>query len=266
MTTDRTCGRAAFAAAAKAWGGVAAGAALLLLTGCAARDPEALLQEAASAASASQWALAVDLTDQALDSAPHSIPARILNGLALHQLRQTDDALEALERAATEAPDHFGAQYFHGWALCEAGRYADALRPLERAYALRAEHPDLLILLSRCCLEQNLRKGIVYLQALREHRAYEDSPEVYNALAMLWLGQGEPDKAREYLLLAETKAPGKPVLLQNLAVLYDQYLNDPERALRYYRYCLSESQKIGDRQREARALRRLKALSRADRQ
>ncbi len=236
-------------------------AALVVAAGCARRSLEQRLQDATAAAAACHWRDAYESATAALYEDRDNLTARILQGLALQELRKSEEAIDAFRLAADAAPGDFCAQYFYGWALCEAGRFADALTPLKKAYQIRRDHPDLLILLSRCCLEQNLPDGQRYLMGLRNFRTYRDGPEVHNALAMLALGQRNYKQASLLFAEAIRRDPTNPAVLQNMAVLQDQHLRDPHQALLYYRQALAASQKGGDRQREACLRNRLRTLA-----
>jgi tetratricopeptide (TPR) repeat protein len=204
----------------------------------------------------------LQLARRAASQSPDAAAANVLAGISQYHLGHQDKAVDTLQQAARKAPDSFAAQYFCGWVLCETGNYADALQPLRRAYAMRKNNPDLLLLLARAALQKNLKEGATYLQALRAYRDYRTRPEVYNALGVLWFGQGDYQRARENFLLALQYAPDNCVVLQNLAVLYDQYLGAPDRAHSYYIRALKAAQVGGDTARQEKIRERLRQLVR----
>jgi len=238
----------------------------MCVSGCKRSDSTVLYREAVTAAAAGKWRAALDLLERCQDAYPDDVSVRILHGFCLFEMRRTADALDVLEQTATDAPGDFDAQFFFGWILTECGRYGDAVGPLKRAYEQRREHPavlpDVLVLLSRCCLEQNLAEGTGYLQALRRYRAFDRAPEVYNALGVMFLRQGDYDNARASFLTALEKDKLNPIVLQNLAVLHDQYLQEPKDAMRYYRDSLQACQLINDSTRQAAIRNRLRQLAR----
>jgi tetratricopeptide (TPR) repeat protein len=140
------------------------------------------------------------------------------------------------------------------------------MEPLERAFSLKKGYtdflPDLLILLGRCCVENNLPKGQSYLQALRRYRSFASSPEIYNSLGILARKQGHYDRAREWFFDALAKDPDNAVVLQNIAVLYDVYLGKPDLARKFYVRSLAARQHIRDITNQAEIRRRLKQLRR----
>lgn len=238
-------------------------AAAVVFTGCEQVNVDQALRDAVVAAREGRWEVALKKTGLFLEEDEKSVEALVLHGLALHKTGQLDEATTMFERAAILAPERFEPQYFYGWILCEKEEYGRALRPLEAAYTCRPSNPDLLALLGRCCLEQNVRRGATYIQGLQRHRAYGGGPEVPNALASLALGQDPPDvqRALRELQRALDRTPENPVVLQNLAVLCDHYLRDLPQAIRYYRYCLSASQRAGQESRADAIRRRLREIS-----
>lgn len=232
----------------------------LSTSGCGSSDPRALLRQAANSATAGRWKQAGELAEKAVSKDEDNITARILLGISQYENRQTEKATDNLAYAAKASPDNFSAQYFYGMLLFEQQEYADALKPLRKAYELRKDNPDLLILLSRCCIQQNLAEGTRYLQVLRRFRSYRNEPEVYTSLALLWLAQRDYAAAEKYLMEAYEKEPENPVVLQNLAVFYDRYQQDTKRAIKYYRQCVKQSGLVNDDERAARIRRRLREL------
>jgi tetratricopeptide (TPR) repeat protein len=136
------------------------------------------------------------------------------------------------------APTDFSAQYFYGCLLADNEDYANALPPLREAYRLNADCEPLLVLLARCCIEQNLPEGVKYLQILRKYPDMQAGPNsiaLANNLGCLLTNTGNYDRATNAFNEAWAKDPQDFVPPQNLAVLYDQYRKDPRKALSYYR-------------------------------
>ena len=240
-------------------------AALFLVPGCTRTDLDTALQEAVVLASKAKWDLAIEQTEKCVDVAPKDTTALVLHGICLYEGERQEDALEILQQAVTLAPEEFMPNFFYGWALAGAGKYADAVAPLSRARELRDQHPDalpdVLVLLAKCCLEQNLPKGKTCLQALRRYRSFAESPEVYNSLGLLQVYQGEYENARESFGEALRHDRENAVVLQNLAVLNDVYLGDPVKAQKYYLSSLAARQAAGDSRNQEKIRGRLKRLA-----
>ena len=234
----------------------------LFLAGCSGAPSADILQKAKAAAAAGQWEHAEILAEKAADQKDMEVDATILRALSQHYQDKTVAALDTIEKAVELDPGSFAAQYFHGWLLCQEKRWADALLPLKRALKLDTSNANVLVLLAKCSLHQNLIQGTSYLQALRRFDEYRDSAELYNTIALLWLGRPDYDMAKSYFLKALEKDPHNTVVLQNLAVLHDTYLNDETAALKYYKSCLRESQLAKDEVRAKAVVERLRQLAR----
>lgn len=233
---------------------------LLGAGGCGPVDVTETLRQADSAARHGDWQTTETLTRRVLRVADDNIEALVLRGIALYRTGRIDEAERVLARAAALAPNDYDAQLFYGWLLCEIGRYGEALEPLEKAWSIRPGDRNLMTLLGRVCLEQNLARGLRYLQALQRFREFRKSPELYNDLGVLWLQHGDIQEGLRNLNKALVLAPRTPVVLQNLAVAWDNWGRNPEAALRYYRYCLAVCQQTGDRARAVRIEARLRTL------
>ncbi len=252
----------------------AAGAlcAVLVAGGCGGASTEDLYARATRAAFELDHDEALALTRRCLEREPDHVKALILQGYCRYRLmtaeelaRDCSPVVTPLEKAAQLAPADFVAQYYHGWMLFEAGQYGRALGPLERAYELRAQCPDrednVLAMLSMCCVHQNLSRGRTYLQALRRFRGFERSPLVYNAIGVLNVKQQDYQGALAAFMEALNRDPNHPVVLQNLAVLFDERLQRTDEAMRYYARAIAARQALRDSSRQDEIRRRLKQLA-----
>jgi len=238
----------------------------VLPSGCSRVDADQAAREAGVAMSAGDYAKGAKLAGKAMRAAPEKPEYGVLYGFALFENGQHLEARDQLAKTAVDAPGSFVAQYFHGWALYRLGAYGDAIVPLKNALYLKSgqdEHvPDILVLLSRCCLKQNLAAGRPYLQGLRRYRTFGDKPEVYNCLGLLHVGQGEHKLALASFEKALRLDPDNPVVLQNLAVLHDTYLGEPNEATDYYRQSLFRRNDRKDPTNQAAIRDRLRQLAR----
>ena len=235
-----------------------------VLAGCAQVDVGLTLGKAIEAAGSDEpdMALALDLIATCVDAEPDNVTMRILHGVFLHMAGKSTHAEDVLSDARARAPKSFFANYFLGFVLSEREEYAGAIEPLEDAYRLRKQAPEmehqLLRLLGTCFLEQKLPKGKRYFQVLRIH---ERSVEVYNSLGLLWMYEVDYEQAEGSFLEALKLDPANPVVLQNLAVLLDAYLNRPKDAKPYYRRALAVFLQAGDEASAAPILVRLRDLA-----
>ena len=241
------------------------GAALCFAAGC--MNVAKKMQEAEAAYKTGQYQKAYELTAKVLKKDKQNVSAMVMNGWSLHQLQKESEAGTMLAQAASLGANDFGAQYFYGQYLVDTGDFNTAMTPLRQAFKINADtakpQPEsLLVLLSRCCLEQNLPEGAQYLQGLRRFPDMSTSPSLYNDLGTLWTNTGKYPLAEKAFKDAWAKDPQNLIAPQNLAVLYDQYLKDPKQALRHYKYCYAQAAKAGDTVGAERYQSRIAALER----
>jgi tetratricopeptide (TPR) repeat protein len=182
-----------------------------------------------------------------LRNRPEDVNGLLLNSFCIFttatENSQKAKALFNLDRATRLAPDSFTARYYYGWALCENKQYREALPVLEKAFELLPDNSskkgEILLLLGRCSSYNNLQeKGLRYLQPLRVHPPYDTWPEVYNSLGILALNRSDYRNAERFFKQALEMQRDNPAVLQNLAVTYDLYLNEPQKAKTAYIKCL----------------------------
>ncbi len=242
---------------------LAAGLLLVSTLSCRRQSTDDLLEQAMTAAQAGDWSYARGYAQSALSRDRNSLDAQHLLGLSHYYMDEQSRAVRLLRQAAEQADDDFTAQFLYGWILCENRNFAEALAPLRKAFQLDREHRETTVLLARACLEQNLVEGAKYLRLLLAHTEFAERPEVFNALAILWINELEYGRAHAFFQQALRRDPDNPVVLQNLAVLHDVYLHDEPTALAYYRRCLSASQRFGDEVRQQQVRDRLLSLRRS---
>ncbi len=222
------------------------------LTGCRQPDLTAEFQLALTDAAAGNLESALDRSSRCLQTAPDDLDAVVLNNFCQFMLNNdkatTEKVLFSFERSIEQTPNRFDLRYFYGWMLYRNGKYPEALNALEKAYELlpnsaardnSATRGNLLFLMGRCCVFNNLPRGMRYLQAARVYTPFGEWPELYNSLAILSLYQQNWPQAVAWLENGLQKAPAHPALLRNLAIVYDNYLNNRVKACHYYDLALA---------------------------
>jgi len=230
------------------------------ISSCSREAPEELMKNAVEAAKSGDWDYARDYAGKAVARDEAAVDARLLLGICHHYLGDQKQAIMNIEKAVEENPNYFQAQYIYGWILCENKKFAKALSPLRKAYDLEHNHKQVLTLLVRASLEQNLEEGAGYMQRLMVRSEDQDKPEGFNALAFFQLEKANFTRADIFFQQALRQDPDNPVILQNRAVLHDAYLNQEDKALNFYRRCLKASQEAADNDRVKKILERLRTL------
>jgi len=245
---------------------------LLLFCGCARQDVNQLMQQAYAAAQRGDLGEAEQLTTQCLQANANYLDAKLLNEYCRFSRHSQESdrkqALYNLSKCTIVAPDNLNCWLFYGWALVEAGQTREAIAALKRAEALLppkgGPRAQIQLLLGRCYVENNLQKeALAILQPLQVKMPYREWPELYNSLGMLALKRRQNDHAIRFLQEGLRHAPGNDVLLRNLAVIYDVYVNDPVQARHYYMECLRRAR---DRRDDAMMQRLGKRLGQLGRQ
>ncbi len=220
---------------------------LFFLPACAPPDSTSELKKALEDAQNGLLDEAFFRSELCLRNRSDDLNALLLNSFCLFttatENSQKAKALFNLDQATRLAADSFTAHYYYGWFLCENQQYREALPVLEKALKLLPKNSskkgEILLLLGRCSSYNNLQeKGLRYLQPLRVHPPYDTWPEVYNSLGILALNRSDYRAAERYFQQALALERNNPTVLQNLAVTYDLYLNEPQKAKAAYIQCL----------------------------
>lgn len=222
-------------------------AGLAMLAGCRPPDLTAEFQLAMAEAAAGDLESALSRSTRCLQAAPDDQDAMVLSNFCQFMLNNDKATMEkvlfSFERAIEQTPNRFDLRYFYGWMLYRGGKYPEALNALEKAYELlpesaardnKATRGNLLFLMGRCCVFNNLPRGMRYLQAARVYEPFGEWPELYNSLAILSLYQQQWPQAVVWLENGLQKDPANPALLRNLAIVHDNYLNRKDTACHYY--------------------------------
>ncbi len=249
----------------------ALGAALLLgLASCAQPDLSQQMHLAVEAAAQQQYTEAAKYAETCLEYAP-DMPEAILLSNYCHFLMENREsarkqALYNLSKLTKSAPDRYDTWLFYGWALVENNQLRDAIDPLERAYKLvpakDPNRPRIQMLLGRCYVNNNLQKqALGILQPLQIKAPYSQWPELYNCLGILALQRQNAKLAVTFFQHGLSLDSRNEVLLQNLAVTHDLYLNDTANARKYYIACLVQKQAANDTESCRRITARLRKLN-----
>ncbi len=215
--------------------------ALALLAGTSCRekikgDSSTYVKMAMSAAlKRGDWRKAAELAATAVKRDRENANAHLVYALALEQAGQHEKALNEALRAAQLDPEHFMAQYTKGRMLFERHQYQDCIGPLAAADKLKPGCPQVLILMGKChSVLNNLNQARKCYTRLGHIPEYRKRPEAFNELGVLYLKKGEVRKGFAYIYRANQLKSSDPVLVLNLAIVYDVYLNQPRKAVLLY--------------------------------
>jgi tetratricopeptide (TPR) repeat protein len=142
---------------------------------------------------------ALDSLEKALAINSADPEAWVEKGVCLGWLRRVNDAIECYDRALSLKPDSFWALNNKGWALTEVGRNEEAIPLFDHALALDVTEP----------LPWTNKS-----KALRQLRRY--------------------DEALQILQDALKQVSDRSSVLDNLGLIYSEYLYDDASAFRYF--------------------------------
>ena len=214
----------------------AAIAVVMQFSGCSkpAAPVGVLLNQAVQKAAEGNWRDADELAKQALKQQKHNANALMLRALAQSNLDFRHEAVEYAILAARVEPDLFLAHYIQGMLLSKNGKPEAALKALKEARRLRPNDINTLILLAENSVAvRHYQEAAGYFKLLGKNPNYLRS-------AYLWNGLGvchaviKPAMALKFFRMAERYESDNPVTALNLAVLYDQYLKNPNAARQNY--------------------------------
>jgi tetratricopeptide (TPR) repeat protein len=217
---------------------MALGLSLVLVAGCRkveTRSNPELLREAMAASDEGKWQEARALSYRAVQQNPGDVNALVALSRMLEQEGQFDQALAQLDQAVNLDPGHFAAQYNRGRILFEHDHLQDCPISLEKALALRPDHVDTRLLLAQTYAALgNHRDAIRHYVALARNPQYAKGGDVYNEIGVLCIAAGDPAKAAQFMTIAFRNDPENPQIVYNLAVLCDEHLKKPSRAVEFY--------------------------------
>lgn len=186
----------------------------------------ALLQRDAGDIEGAIWSL-----QKAEEGEPDYLPARLRLGEMLTEHGKIDDALEVARKLRLDFPDRPYADHLTGMILSAQGDHTGAYESFERALA-QTNSPLLAVRVFEAKRDaEGMAAGVGFLQQWVD--ANPGDGVVIQTLAEGYYTLGEHERALGLFEQALERAPDNPMLLNNLAVIYNE-LDDP-RALVYAR-------------------------------
>jgi putative PEP-CTERM system TPR-repeat lipoprotein len=182
----------------------------------------AMLQRDAGDIEGALWSL-----QKATEGDPDYLPTRLRYGELLTELGRVNDALAVAEALRSDYPTQPYADHLTGLIFRAQGKHAAAFEAFERALA-KTDSPLLAMRAYESKRDaEGTDVGVAFLQQWNE--AHPGDGVVLQALAARYYALGDHQRALALFEAALEQAPDNPMLLNNLAVVYNE-LDDP-RAL-----------------------------------
>ncbi len=186
----------------------------------------ALLQRDAGDSDGALWSL-----QKATEGDPDYLPARLRFGELLIERGRIDDALEVAHKLRDDFPDQPYADHLMGLVFSVQGQHAAAFEAFARALELN-NSPLLAMRAFEAKRDAGgMAEGVAFLQSWFD--AHSDDGVVMQALGEGYYALGDHERALALFEQGLQRAPDNPMLLNNLAVIYNDF--DDPRALVYAR-------------------------------
>lgn len=200
---------------------------------------EQLMEQAFNAANGGRWDIALQYSAQAYKNRPDDVSVRIMHALALENNGQENEALE-ISRSAAEDKTSFLAQYTYGRMLFQRERYEQAMQVLKSALALRSDDFNTLLMLQQAAAILNHPENKKYYSQLwrlyGSKRGADFKAYIYNEGSLHFLRTDKRSRNVERGFLEALKAaPDSPQIMLNLAIYYDYYCGNYQKAEPFYK-------------------------------
>lgn len=202
-----------------------------------------LLKNASDAGAKGNWKDASSLAGRVVKHDPRNVNALVIYAMALENSNHPELALDEIKKAATLAPNDFMVQFSYGRMLFKQGRYGEALTPLKAASECRHDDIDTIILLAQCSNKLKLPEAANYYALAATNLRFKDKPEPFNEIGMIYYRNEDYERALRYFIKAYKTAPENHITCLNLAICLDKTMNDPGRALAYYKKFIKLTEK-----------------------
>ncbi len=215
---------------------------LISISGCGKEtaSSDTLLRQAITLASKDgNWEESLEYAERAVNADSQNINALIMYALALEHSTQINKAKTELRKAISINPNNFMAQLSIGKLLYQSRDYEGAYEYLTNAYKLDPNNIDALILFAQCSAKLQTVNTDQVFQKLAKTEYYKNKPEIYNELGTYYAKANNLSKAAQNLTEAYKLAPNNPIIVVNLGVFCDKYLNKPKKARFFYRKFIS---------------------------
>jgi tetratricopeptide (TPR) repeat protein len=210
---------------------------MLLLAGCSPSGPEALL-DGKRLLDRGQPGLAVRRLREAVSLMPTNATAWGYLGVAYHQTGNASNAVSAYSRTLTLNPELGGVRFSLGCLWMQQGEWVRAREQFAAATVIDSDSAQAWRWLGEA--EMRLGDSARAVRCLGESlRLDAQNPDAWNWLGMAQLKQGRLQEAeRSFQSALRVQANHGPAIL-NLAILNQEKLKNPARAIELYRQYLA---------------------------
>lgn len=185
------------------------------------------------------WSKAQSYAKMALKADINNVDAQIVYAICQDKLGDKEDAIKTLRNIVQGNPGNFMAQLSLGEMLYSSRNYEEAYEYLGNAYNINSYNMNALILYAQCAGKLQTKNTLDLYQKLAQTPQYANKAEVYNNIGAYYLTTKDYSSALKYFLKAYRIDNKDPIIVSNLGILKDDYLNDPKQAKFFYRKFIS---------------------------
>lgn len=212
----------------------------LFLTSCGekldGKSIDELLGRAYSLSSEGNWSSALKYAQAAAERAPENADAQVMLALVYENTEKPQLALQYARAAVKSDPKSFLAQYTLGRLYAKSpGKVQDSIEPLKRALKIKPDDVNTITLLAEASQTLGLLDTIHYFKRLSTCKRYEKSPAPWNQMGIIYALQNDLRNAARCFVTAYNRDPKNHTIVLNFAIFLDQYINNQQRALSYYK-------------------------------
>jgi len=198
-----------------------------------------VVAKAVKVASDGNWRMALSYSEIAIKTDPSDINAKVVYALSLENTGKKKEAVKELRNLVLQNPKDFITQLLLGKLLYDNNELESAYENLTNAYNLNPQNVEALQLLSQCAMKLQTESVPQLLTKLSETSQYKNSPIIFNDLGVYYVYKKKYSEAASNLIKAYQSAENNPIILFNMGVLCDKYLNATAKSKFFYRKFIS---------------------------
>ena len=202
-----------------------------------------LLQQSLALSLEGKWSDAENMAACVLEREPGNVAALIIEGLALDADNKRELAVGCLEKAVSKAPDNFMANHSLGRIFLAQKKYDQALPLLKKAYELNQAEMNNLILLAETMNKLKMSGASSYYACALRNPRFKNDPAPWNQLGLIFAGTSSKKQALDFFIKSYKADQNNHLVVLNLAVFLDRYLNNTFKSRPFYEKYLRLTEK-----------------------
>jgi len=193
-----------------------------------------LLSQSLATSTEGKWKDAEEMAACVLQREPDNVHALIIEGLALDADSKRELAIGYLEKAVNKAPDNFMANHSLGRLFLAQKKYEQALPYLKKAFELNPAEMNTVIMLAEAMNKLKMSGASSYYACALRNPRFKNDPAPWNQLGVIFAGTNSKNKALDFFVKAYKADQSNHVVVLNLAIFLDRYMNSSSKSKPFY--------------------------------